>query len=97
MKSREHPEQGFRACLGVLRYSEKVGNERLEAACARALAFGSPRYKTVVSILEKNQDRLPLPEKQEDKPCPSHENIRGPKYYNATEREESKDASTTDH
>lgn len=95
LNGREHPEQGFRACLGVLRFSAKVGNERLNAACTRALAFGSPRYKTVASILEKNQDCLPLPEKQTEKPCPPHSNIRGPEYYNSPKEGEEKDASTT--
>jgi hypothetical protein len=97
LKGREHPEQGFRACLGILRFSKKVGNERLNAACARALAFGAPSYKTVVSILEKNQDRLSLPEKQEEKPTPAHDNIRGPEYYQTSGTGEEKDAETTNN
>jgi transposase len=92
LDSREHPEQGFRACLGILRFSEKIGNERLNAACARALAFGSPRYKTVVSILERNQDRLPLPEKHEESARPVHANIRGSEYYQLLPVGEKKDA-----
>lgn len=97
LNGREHPEQGFRACLGILRLAEKIGNERLNAACARALFYGSPRYKTVVSILENNQDRLPLPEQHPEKPCPSHENIRGPQYYASSETGGQNDASTTNH
>ena len=95
LNGREHPELGFRACLGVLRFSEKVGNDRLNAACARALAFGSPSYKTVNSILEKNQDRLPLPEKQAEQPYLPHSNIRGPEYYNPQTEGEEKDAKST--
>lgn len=97
LNGREHPEQGFRACLGILRFSKKIGNERLNAACARALAFGTTSYKSVESILEKNQDRLPLPEKQDEKPTPSHGNIRGPGYYQSSETGEEKDAETTNN
>ena len=36
-----HPEQGFRACVGILRLAKSYGAERLEAACARALEIGT--------------------------------------------------------
>jgi transposase len=38
---RPHPEQGYRSCLGILRLSKRYGQERLEAACARAMAAGA--------------------------------------------------------
>ncbi|EQD37428.1 integrase catalytic subunit, partial [mine drainage metagenome] len=38
MKSRSHPEQGFRSALGVMRLAKKYNPDRLEAACVRALA-----------------------------------------------------------
>ena len=41
--NRPHPEQGYRACLGLLSLSKDYGEERLEAACRRALAIGAPR------------------------------------------------------
>lgn len=34
--ARKHPQQGYHACLGVLRLAKRFGNERLDAACARA-------------------------------------------------------------
>src|SRR5271170_6207678 len=33
MRTKPHPEQGFRACLGILRLAKTYGTERLEAAC----------------------------------------------------------------
>jgi len=39
LASRPHPEQGFRSCLGILRLGRRYGDERLEAAAARALAI----------------------------------------------------------
>lgn len=54
----------LRAAQGVIRLGVKYGKVRLEAACARALLHGSPRYRTVKGILEKglDQQRLPEPE-----------------------------------
>jgi transposase len=37
----------------LLRLQERVGPQRLEAACARALRFGDPSYRTVKGILQK--------------------------------------------
>ena len=57
MAARPHPELGFRSCLGVLRLGDRYGPERLEAACARALAIGACSYRSVRSILERGLDR----------------------------------------
>ena len=54
-----HPEQGYRACLGLMRLGRRYGAARLEAASARAAALGSYRYRTVTNILNAAQDRLP--------------------------------------
>jgi len=82
--AKRHPEQGYRACLGVMRLGKKHGDDRLEAACARALALRSPSYKTVESILKNGADRLPLPDKRKASvqlALPHHENIRGAEHY----------------
>ncbi len=60
LKSRPHPEQGYRACLGLMRLGRRYGARRLEAACARAEHLRSYSYRTVKNILASAQDRLPL-------------------------------------
>lgn len=50
----------LRAVQGVLRFAEKFGSARLEAACARALHFGTPTYHAVKAILAKGLDQQPL-------------------------------------
>lgn len=79
-KTRAHPEQGYRACLGIIRLSKHYGASRMEAACKRALDLGAISFKSVKSILEKGLDKVPTEE------CPvqisiEHENIRGSSYY----------------
>lgn len=49
----------LRAAQGIVRLGDRYGKPRLEASCARALSFDSPRYRTVKVILERGQDQLP--------------------------------------
>jgi len=81
MESRAHPEQGYRACLGLMRLAKVYGNERTERASERALGVGALSYRSVESILKRGLDRQPLVAETESKPV-EHENVRGPDYYN---------------
>jgi hypothetical protein len=64
--SRPFPQQAMRSCLGLLRMSERFGEDRLEKACFIALTAGAT---------------LPHSHEQADHVMPKHENIRGSKYY----------------
>ena len=77
---RPHPEQGYRACLGLMRLGREHGADRLEAACDRAERLRSYRFRTVEHILTSQQDRLPLDEPPARLPL-THENVRGAHYY----------------
>jgi transposase len=81
MEHRPHPEQGYRACLGLQRLARKFGAARLEAACARALSIASPTYRSVDSILAAGLDRQPMPQSAPQAPLPVHANVRGPEYF----------------
>ena len=81
IESRQHPQQGYRPCLGLLRLGDQFGPERLEAACTRALAIKAPSYRSVKSILENELDQQPLPEPAEERATIEHQNIRGPEYF----------------
>jgi transposase len=80
LRERTHPEQGFRACVGILRLAKIYGRERLEAACSRALEIGARSYSSVNSILKNNLDRQ-RPAMPADGPAIAHDNIRGPTYF----------------
>lgn len=81
LEDRPHPEQGFRSCLGILRLGRRYGDERLEAACARAVHVRARSYRHVESILKKGLDRVPPSEGGEPERRITHENVRGPSYY----------------
>lgn len=53
LKSRPHPQQGYRSCLGIMRLARQYPPERMEAAARRALAYGALSYRSVKSILER--------------------------------------------
>ena len=81
MEDKPHPEMGYRSCLGVFSLARRYGEDRLEAACARALTIGSPKRKTVQSILAAGLDRHAELLPTEATPLPAHGNVRGPGYY----------------
>ena len=80
LKSRKHPEQAFKTCMGILNLVKKYEPDRLNKACARALDFGFYSYKRIKSILDKGLEEEPLAESRE-LTVSSHENIRGSQYY----------------
>jgi len=81
LTERSHPEQGFRACLGIVRLVKAFGSERVEAAAARALEIGARTFGSVKSILDNNLDRQAAPKRAEDGLAIKHRNIRGSRYY----------------
>ncbi len=78
LRSRPHPEQGFRSCIGILGLRKRYGAERVDAACARALALGTRSYGSVLAILKNARQAKTADAEQ---PSLFHENIRGPGYY----------------
>jgi transposase len=80
MRERAHPEQGFRAAVGIIRLAKSYGRERLEAACGRAIEIGARSYTSVNSILKNNLDAR-RPAAAADGPSIAHSNIRGPGYF----------------
>jgi transposase len=81
LASRPHPQQGFRSCLGIMRLGKSYGNERLEAACQRALTLRACSYKSIESMLTHGLDRRPLLQQPVATAGPAHANIRGPHSY----------------
>ncbi len=81
LEHRPHPEQGYRACLGLLALVRRYSAERLEAACTRAMAIRAPNLRSVTNILKCGLDRQPSLFPATDSPAIEHENVRGSDYY----------------
>jgi len=81
LEKRQHPEQAYRSCQGILSFASRVGNERLDKACHRALQYRDYSYMTIKTILERKMDQLPVDGEESGKIMPLHSNIRGKTYY----------------
>ena len=73
-------QQGYKACMGLLKLADKYTPERLENACRKALTFTPrPSLKNVQAILASGQDRT------EEQPAATSSSqygfTRGAEYY----------------
>lgn len=83
LTSRRYPEQGYRACLGILRLSNSYPYEKMEEACQRALSLQVYSYKIIDSFLKKKRTE-PVKSAQGSEELSHHhrhENVRGSHYY----------------
>lgn len=83
-----NPEQGYRACLGLMRTAEKYGSSRMNAACERALRVGTPggpHRRAIEVILKRGLDQQPLGSTPTRATPLQHENVRGGDYYDRKE------------
>jgi hypothetical protein len=89
LAAKRHPEQGYRACLGILRLAKMYPAERMEAAAQRALKARAYSSRSMESILKNQLDRLPLPGDpvvaSAVNPAVAHDNIRGAGYFDAVQ------------
>lgn len=79
LAKKQHPEQSYKSCMGILSFAKRVGNIRLIKACKRANDIGYYNYKIIEDILKNNLDKYD--EDPEPSPMPAHDNIRGGNYY----------------
>ena len=80
LEKKQHPEQAYKSCVGILSLSKKYDKTRLIKACRRALEFGAYNYKMIKSILEKGLDNETTVDKSTLE-LPFHDNIRGGNYF----------------
>ena len=81
LTTRNHPEQAYRVCLGLLNLSRDYPVKRLNAACRIANRGGLLRLKQVKSILQSHRDQLPEQLDLQTELPQDHENIRGPENF----------------
>ena len=81
LSSCQHPEQGFKSCIGIINLSRKYGNIRVNRACEIAITYQEFSYRFICNLLERGMDKIET--EQQDLPftIPIHENIRGNEYY----------------
>jgi transposase len=71
LERKEHPEQAYRTCAGILRIAAAVKPQRMEEASENALVHNIFSYACFVKLLENRDFDKPL----------IHENLRGKDYF----------------
>jgi len=77
LKKGEVEETTYRSCMGILQFSRKHGNIRLEGACGKARQLGNISFPVIRNILKNNQEGVPLVSESSQTATPVHENLRG--------------------
>jgi hypothetical protein len=82
LATRPYPEQGYKACLGIINLARDYEPVRVEAAARRALKYKTFSYRSMKAILFAGLDRQPDNAEQPEIPgLLPHRNIRGQEYY----------------
>jgi len=82
LSGRKIPEQSYKACMALLKLSDKYSSLRLEAACAKALFYTPhPSFKNVEAILKSGQDKLPDRKNEAPQNTENRGLTRGADYY----------------
>ena len=71
LERKDHPEQAYRTCAGILRLGSTVTAQQMEEACATALDRSVFSYSYFSEILKNMKIQEPV----------IHENLRGKEYY----------------
>lgn len=79
LAKKQHPEQAYKSCQGILSFAKRVGSIRLIKACKRAHEIGYYNYRIIEDILKNNLDKYD--DDPEPSVMPAHDNIRGGNYY----------------
>lgn len=88
-RTKDHPEQAYRSCMGLLALASQYGTTAMEQACLTALERRRYNYAFIEYHLKQNHSKssakkvLSIPE--------DHQNVRGADYYSR----EPKDETTT--
>lgn len=77
LNEREVEQTAYRSCMGILQFSRKDGNVRLEAACRKARQLGNISYSVIRNILKNKQESTPMLFEASGSVTPAHENLRG--------------------
>ena len=80
LDQREHPQQAFKACLGVLNLGKKYDDEAMQLVCKKAIEINSISQRFIANSL-KNKTYKIEDEDPGDMKLPFHENIRGKEKY----------------
>ena len=81
LSTRPYPEQGYKACLGIINLTRDYEPPRVEAAARWALEFKACSYRSMKAILSAGLERHDNGAQPAIPGLLPHQNIRGQEYY----------------
>lgn len=81
LNKKQHVEQAYKSCTGILAMAKKYGNLRLINACKRSIEYDMYSYRAIDMILKRGLDHQDETSSATQL-MPDHSNIRGQHYYN---------------
>jgi len=82
LDSRQHPEQAFKSCMGLLNLAKKHDHNDYIKACKKALQLDCTNYKFIKNTLKTKAFNLTDQQELNLFKLPDHKNIRGKEMYN---------------
>jgi transposase len=82
LNKKQHVEQAYKSCVGILAMGKRYGNTRLINACKRSVEYNMYSYKAIEMILKRGLDQAQVEHEVNQQTMPEHTNIRGKQYYN---------------
>jgi transposase len=82
LDSREHPEQAYKSCMGLLNLAKKYDRSDFIKACKKALKLNLTNYTFIKNTLGTKAFNLSDEQELELFDLPKHSNIRGREMYN---------------
>ena len=82
LNKKQHVEQAYKSCVGILAMAKRYGNTRLINACKRSIEYDMYSYKAIEMILKRGLDHQSVEASITVHSMPEHDNIRGKHYYN---------------
>ena len=88
-RTKDHPEQAYRSCVGLMALAQQYGYPAMEQACCAALERRRYNYRFIQYHLEQHHSKS-IPKKVLTIPD-EHQNLRGADYYKAQTKDEAAD------
>jgi len=82
LDSREHPEQAYRSCMGILQLSNKYPKADFIKSCRKALQLNYLQYKFIKNTLKNKTFNLSEQEELQLFTIPENDNNRGKEAFN---------------
>jgi hypothetical protein len=82
LHTKEHPEQAYKSCMGILQLTKKYPQEDFIKSCRKALDLNCIQFKFIKNTLQNKTFNMTEQEELQLFTIGGHENLRGKGSFN---------------